>query len=439
MKRPVTWFVVGVLVALIAVACSGSEDPASSPDTSSTSTTIPTLSDAATIWCDEQRWQVVGRAAQLGLEIPPTNPSVVQLDALMNDEVGSIDPSLDTGSRLRAELAIARRHLELAEKYGVEWHQSGVHDADWATWRTDSPMDYTRSCAAAYELAGGPSALSDAPPAAQTSDVAASAPSNSSTGGVTTSTRGATTSSKATTTTTLATTTSTRPATTSTLAPGRLVAGTVIACPDFIEATFRNAGGRPVTIVEMVLFIQGGGEPFGYGTDWTPTVEPGATVTWRQTAANLGLDWIGPGLVSVGARPQTSAYEFVYVEGPNPHNSCTAVAPSTTTTAPPVSVLDATDSAATCSTGGIDMTFTIRNTGSTAVELYQVALFPGGPMGHSFLDPDWWPLPTVGPGATVSHRETFSGGSLDTFIPGNELEIHIDSSDGRASTFITCS
>jgi hypothetical protein len=429
--------IVGVVVAMLAVGCSGDEtDAAPSSSTSPTSeattttapstttvsptTTLPALSDAATIWCDEERWQVLRRAEQLGLDTPQSNPTPQELGDFYSEKLFAFGVPSDwepTDSDAEERDRIMSEWEAKTEKYESDaWDARGVVDRDWTTWMRENSDAYIRSCAAAYELAAGGGEALSTPPTTQWTDkdIAASTVTTSSSAGGTTTT-------------------------TSTL-PGRLIPGTVVACPDFIEATFRNTGGRAVTIVEIILFIEGIDEqPFGYGTDWTPTLQSGDTATWRATAYDLGLDWIWPGLVSVGARPHTSSGDFVYAEGPNPNSSCTAVAPTTTTTAPPPSVLDATGSSATCSTGGIDMTFTIRNTGTGSVELYQVALFPGGPMGHSFLDPDWWPLPTVGPGETVSHRETFSGGSLDTFTPGTELEIFIDSSDGRASTFIVCS
>ncbi len=234
------------------------------------------------------------------------------------------------------------------------------------------------------------------------------------------------------------TTTTTVPTTTSTLAPGRLVAGTVIACPDFIEATFLNTGDREVRIVETVLFLQGGDEPFGYGTDWTPTLESGDAVTWRTTASDLGLDWIGTGPVSVGARPQTSSGEFVYADGSNPHSSCTATAPTTTTTQPPeVHGIDVTRSHAVCSADSAVFTFRITNTGNADLTLSQVALFPYEDDSHHFFEPDgWWPLPIVPPGQTVSLTEDFFFGD---FWTGGSIELYVVSSSGVTIVDIPCS
>jgi hypothetical protein len=97
-----------------------------------------------------------------------------------------------------------------------------------------------------------------------------------------------------------------------------------VACSDFIEATFENHNASTVAVVELIIFIEGAIEPFGYTTDWTPTILGGSSATWLVTAADLGLDEIGPGPVFVGAASPASPYSYVYAEGDNPHSSCSS-------------------------------------------------------------------------------------------------------------------
>jgi len=102
--------------------------------------------------------------------------------------------------------------------------------------------------------------------------------------------------------------------------------------------------------------------------------------------------------------------------------------------------LDVTGSVATCSSSGIAMTFNIRNADTVAIDLRQVALFPFPPPSHAFFEPDdWWPLPRVYPGQTVSHSEVFAGGLLNDFRPGDEVEVFVASSRGSYAAYIPCS
>lgn len=231
------------------------------------------------------------------------------------------------------------------------------------------------------------------------------------------------------------TTTSTIQLTTTTLVPDRLVAVSVLACPDFVEATFRNAGRRSVRIAEIGLFLDIGGEAIDYVWDWTEAVDAGASATWRVGAADLGLEWIPSGSVSVGARLQTSR-DFVYSDGPNPHESCTATAPPTTTFAQ-APYVDVTGSVARCTADGATFTFRITNTGTTKLTLHQVALFPYENDSHHFDDVDsWWPLPDVEPGETATHSDEFFFGES---WGGDSIELLVSSSNGQTIVDIACS
>jgi hypothetical protein len=101
--------------------------------------------------------------------------------------------------------------------------------------------------------------------------------------------------------------------------------------------------------------------------------------------------------------------------------------------------LDISESSLVCEATGqaivAEMTFKIRSTSDSTVDLYQVALFPYGVYGHTFLDPNWWPLPTLQAGETVTHTESFE---LLADWGEQQLELFVDSSGGQESTFIDC-
>ena len=320
-----TGLLVSAAIVLIA-ACSDGDDGTAGSET------LPVIGDAGSIWCDEQRWQVVVRASQLGLSTPPTNPAEEVWSAEFQQRGDQLDVDVQLGrivpgSKLQAlEDMVVEANAVAARYESGEWDTSGVLDDDWATWRNDEAAAYARACAAAYELAGGPSAplgassnLSSQPgAAAETTAPAVPTPTPTPTTQVPATDASVTSTTTATPPSTVSTSTTARPA------PAELVAGPVVACPDFIEATFENHSASAASVVELALFIEGAIEPFGYITDWTPTILGGSSATWRVTAADMGLNEIGPGPVFVGAATAVSPYSYVYAEGDNPHSSCSS-------------------------------------------------------------------------------------------------------------------
>ena len=117
------------------------------------------VSDAAGIWCDENRWKVVARASQLALAVPsPTTPAADVLlqelgetreEITSDQEFGRISPEAAATAfgHLREDL------LEAADKYeSGEWHEAGVHDDPWTVYQTDESVAYGRACQAAFDL-----------------------------------------------------------------------------------------------------------------------------------------------------------------------------------------------------------------------------------------------------------------------------------------------
>ena len=140
------------LLFLIAVTACGSSSTSQAPATAtSPEPAIPTLSDGAVIWCDDNRWQVVVFSAQLGLDEPPTNPAQDPWLAEMSQRVDNIDAAAPL-ARAQLEAAEAELNVNMARYNSGEWHESGVIDSDWLAFIADSKAAYARSCAAAYEL-----------------------------------------------------------------------------------------------------------------------------------------------------------------------------------------------------------------------------------------------------------------------------------------------
>jgi hypothetical protein len=99
-------------------------------------------------------------------------------------------------------------------------------------------------------------------------------------------------------------------------------------------------------------------------------------------------------------------------------------------------VLDLTASSAFCGQSDVLLQFHIVNTGKAEAELYQVAVFPYGTFGHTFLDrQEWWPLPVLQPREAASHIELFGLG--DEWNEGR-VEVFVDSSVGPESLYVSC-
>lgn len=151
----------GILVATMAACGTSSVVSEGSPPVS-TSSTLVVLSDAAEIWCDENRWRVVARAEQLDLPIPSeTNPAEEVGAAEAQEELDRIRAASELGDisneEARRQLAEIREKLEAGiENYesGI-WHVSGVRDEPWDAYRSDQQAAYVRACQAAFDLRDG--------------------------------------------------------------------------------------------------------------------------------------------------------------------------------------------------------------------------------------------------------------------------------------------
>lgn len=142
------------LLALALIACGGS---AVRPE--SESTLVDELSDAATIWCDENRWQVVRRAVDLQLALPlETNPSEEELVAGFQEQIENVERDVDLG-RVDPEEAVEifgdiNEQIEASmHRFETgEWHVAGVRDTIWTSYISENPVAYARACQAAFDL-----------------------------------------------------------------------------------------------------------------------------------------------------------------------------------------------------------------------------------------------------------------------------------------------
>ncbi len=117
------------------------------------------VSDAAGIWCDENRWKVVARASQLALAVPsPTTPIADILAQELDERLDAINSDSDLGrvsgkATLAALDQVREDALEYKDKFDSgEWHEVGVHDDPWAAYQADESAAYSRACQAAFDL-----------------------------------------------------------------------------------------------------------------------------------------------------------------------------------------------------------------------------------------------------------------------------------------------
>ena len=155
--------IVSTLFPLLLVACNGAQtDDTSISSTPLSSTapasTLPPLTDAAQIWCDETRWEVVTRASQLDLPVPSeTNLPEEAAYIEVNQKIDKVSEDIAAGrldSDINARLDALRTEAALIEvKYlSGEWHPAGVHDSHWAAYKEQETDAFLRSCQAAFDL-----------------------------------------------------------------------------------------------------------------------------------------------------------------------------------------------------------------------------------------------------------------------------------------------